>query len=160
MSRATPSPPNVVLFHHPGQQDLGHCQCSNQIQPGTRGPSTRTQVGGRWEMSPKVPPPRVSPPSHQVTAVAQSRRKANSFTPGSQQRLKSLVRDVDPCCRPKNHEHLGSPAGESADQAGSGPGRCIPHPCRQGINQHQHRTGEPLALRENACGCGILRTSL
>lgn len=150
----------MVLFHHPGQQDLGHGQCSNQIQPGTRGPSTWTQVGGRWEMSPKVPQPRVSPPSHQVTAVAQSRQKANSFMPGSQQQLKSLVSDADPCCSPKNHEHLGSPAGESADQAGSGPGRCIPHPSSQGINQRQHRTGEPPALRENACGWGILRTSL
>ena len=150
----------MVLFHHPGQQDLGHGQCSNQIQPGTRGPSTWTQVGGRWEMSPKVPPLRVSPPSHQVTAVAQSRQKANSFMPGSQQQLKSLVSDADPCCSPKNHEHLGSPAGESADQAGSGPGRCISHPSSQGINQRQHRTGEPPALRENACGWGILRTSL
>ena len=150
----------MVLFHHPGQQDLGHGQCSNQIQPGTRGPSTWTQVGGRWEMSPKGPPLHVSPPSHQVTAVAQSRQKANSFMPGSQQQLKSLVSDADPCCSPKNHEHLGSPAGESADQAGSGPGRCIPHPSSQGINQRQHRTGEPPALRENACGWGILRTSL
>lgn len=139
MSLATPLPHPMWSFSTTqGSGDLGLPASSNQIQPGTRDPSTQMQVRGRWEI-PKAPLLPVSPPSHQVTAAAQSRWKANSFTT----RLSAVTKVIDQRFRSSvplriTCKHLGSPAGESAERP------ALSHTLQAGHQPTQHCTVRPL----------------